>query len=219
MNKNKTDKKGDETQKKLILFDWGNIVESHTTGYSCRDAFNDLFKACGYTGSEMVFNLLDKYELSCIATVNDFENTYNQIAKDFNFKTTYLEFIKLYKKILDKIDYYTDVAEYEKSLKDRCYIGILSNLTVFDKERLNKQVDLSKYDYVFLSFEMGCRKPDKEIYKKVGKKIPVGPKDILFIDDKQNNIDMAKEFGWNTLKATGLELEKIKENCEKFINE
>ena len=28
---------------------------------------------------------------------------------------------------------------------------------------------------------------------------------------------MAKEFGWNTLKATGLELERIKDCCEKFI--
>lgn len=29
---------------KLILFDWGNIVESHTTGYSCLDAWDDLFE-------------------------------------------------------------------------------------------------------------------------------------------------------------------------------
>ena len=42
----------------------------------------------------------------------------------------------LYKKIFDKIDYYQEVADYEVSLKDRCAIGILSNLTIFDKERL-----------------------------------------------------------------------------------
>lgn len=28
---------------KLILFDWGNIVESHQTGYTVYDAWNDLF--------------------------------------------------------------------------------------------------------------------------------------------------------------------------------
>ena len=37
---------------KLILFDWGNIVESHTTGYSCYDAFDDTFKECGYQGED-----------------------------------------------------------------------------------------------------------------------------------------------------------------------
>ena len=72
--------------------------------------------------------------MSSIPTVDDFENTYNKMASDFNFKTTYIEFINLYKKIFDKIDYYTDVSEYEKSLRDNCYIGILSNLTVLQRK-------------------------------------------------------------------------------------
>ena len=206
-------------EKKLILFDWGNIVESHTTGYTCRDAFNGLFKACGYVGNSDIFTSLGKYKLSSIQTVADFEKVYNQMALEYNFKTTYVEFIKLYKEIFDKIDFYKDVADFEKSLKDKCYIGILSNLTVFDKERLNKQVDLSKYDYVFLSFELGMKKPNRDIYDEVQRKLPFEPKDILLIDDRQDNIDMAKEIGWNTLKATGLELEKIKECCEKFIGD
>ena len=206
-------------EKKLILFDWGNIVESHTTGYTCRDAFNDLFKACGYVGNSDIVTSLGKYKLSSIQTVADFEKVYNQMALEYNFKTTYVEFIKLYKEIFDKIDFYKDVADFEKSLKDKCYIGILSNLTVFDKERLNKQVDLSKYDYVFLSFELGMKKPNRDIYDEVQSKLPFEPKDILLIDDRQDNIDMAKEIGWNTLKATGLELEKIKECCEKFIGD
>lgn len=206
-------------RKKLILFDWGNIVESHITGYTCYDAFNDLFKACGYIGNDNVFSSLGKYRIGSIPTVDDFEETYNQIAKDYNFKTTYVEFIKLYKEIFDKIDYYTDVADYEKSLRDKCYIGILSNLTVFDKERLDKQVDLSKYDYVFLSFEMNCSKPNREIYEKVMENVPFNPEDVLLIDDRQDNINAAKEFGWNTLKVTGLELEKIKKYCENFIKD
>ena len=204
---------------KLILFDWGNIVESHTTGYTCYDAFNDLFKACGYIGNDDVFTYLGKYKLFNIPTVADFEFAYNQIANDFNFKTTYVEFIKLYKEIFNKIDYYKEVADYEKSLRDKCFIGIFSNLTLFDKERLDKQVNLSNYDYTFLSFEMHCNKPSRDIYEKVNEKISFNSEDILFIDDKQDNIDMAKEFGWNTLKANGLELERIKECCEKFIKE
>ena len=202
---------------KLILFDWGNIVESHTIGYTYKDAYNDLFKACGYKEKEDIYPKLSKYKLTVIPTVKDFEHVYNKIVSDFNLKTTYKEFIDLYKKIFDKIDYHKNVSEYEKSLKDKCYIGIISNLTVFDKERLNKQVDLSKYDYLFLSFEMKCRKPEKEFYNIVNNEIPFNKEDILFIDDKQANIDMAKEFGWNTLKATGLELDKIKTYCEDFI--
>ena len=135
--------------KKLILFDWGNIVESHTTGYSCYDAFNDLFKECGYNGEEDVFHLLGKYKLSAIKSVEDFGRVYEEMAIDFNLTKSYAEFVEIYKRVFSKIDYYKDVAQYEVSLKDKCYIGILSNLTVFDRERLDKQVNLSLYDYDF----------------------------------------------------------------------
>ena len=205
-------------RKKLILFDWGNIVESHLTGYTCKDAWNDLFYKCGYRGEETIFNNLSKYRLSTIKNIEEFSKTYELMLKDYNFNTTFEEFIKYYKEYFDKIDYYKEVADYEKSLKDKCYIGILSNLTIFDKERLNKQVDLSKYDYVFLSFEMGLKKPELNIYQEIQSKLPFKPSDILFIDDRKDNIETASSIGWNTFQTTGLELDKIKEVCENFIN-
>ena len=203
---------------KLILFDWGNIVELHTTGYSCRDAFNDLFYECGYRGEMDIFHSLTKYNICCIKTVNEFEKVFNEIAKDFNFNKTYSEFISIYKRIFDKVDYLEDVAKYEVSLKNRCNIGILSDLTVFDKERLDKQVGLDNYDYVFLSFEMGLRKPNIELFKKIQNELPFEPNNILFIDDRKCNVDAAKEIGWNTLQATGLEFDKIISKCDEFLN-
>lgn len=204
---------------KLILFDWGNIVESHTTGYTCYDAWKDLFHECGYIGNENILPLLYKYGICCVNSINEFEKIYKLISNKFNFNKSYNEFITLYRKIFDKIDYYKEVAQYEVSLKEKCHIGIFSNLTVFEKERLNKQVNLSQYDYVFLSFEMGLEKPNIEIYNKVQSQVPFEPKDILFIDDNKNNIETALKVGWNVLQATGLELNTIKQKCEDFLND
>ena len=205
-------------KKKLILFDWGNIVEAHTTGYSCVKAWDDLFHECGYKGNEVIFKQLGKYRLSCIQTTDDFEKTFNLMKDEFNFNVSYKEFIDIYLSIFDKVDYYKDVRDYEISLKDRCYIGILSDLTVFDKVRLDKQVGLDNYDYVFLSFELGMKKPDMEIFNKVQSMLPFKKEDILFIDDRLDNIESANKMGWNTLQATGLELDKIKNTCEDFLN-
>lgn len=204
---------------KIILFDWGNIVESHMTGYTCYDAFNDLFKKCGYKGEKNIFASLEKYKLSTIGSFDEFEIIYRLISKEFNLNQPFEEFLKVYKQIFNRIDYYKDVAQYEVSLKDKCHIGILSNLTIFDKERLDKQVNLSLYDYVFLSYEFGMKKPEINIYKEVQRRLPFEPNNILFIDDSKDNIDMALKMGWNCLQATGLELDKIKEKCEEFINE
>ena len=202
---------------KLILFDWGNIVESHHTGFSCHDAWNELFKTCGYKGDEYIFHQLSKYKLSTIKTEEEFGKVYEEIKKDFNLNKDFDEFKLLYLKIFDKIDYYKDVADYEISLKDRCYIGILSNLTVFEKERLDKQVGLDNYDYVYLSFEMGLEKPDIKIFERIQNEVPFKPEEILFIDDKLGNITSASKMGWNTLQVTGLELDKIKDKCEEFL--
>lgn len=202
---------------KLILFDWGNIVESHSTGYSCRDAYNDLFQECGYKDDKDIFSLLGKYKLACIKNIDEYEKTYEQISKEFNLNKTFEEYVDLYKKIFDKITYYKDVAQYEISLKDKCYIGILSDLTIFDKERLNKQVNLSNYDYVFLSFELGIKKANIELFNIVQSKVPFLPKDILLIDDRKENIDNASKLGWNVFQTTGLNLDKIKEKCESFL--
>lgn len=202
---------------KLILFDWGNIVESHLTGYTCREAWQDLFRECGYKGNKIIFESISKYKVTRIKSEEEFRKIYKEMAKDFDFNTTYEEFVKLYKKTFNKISYYKEVADYEVSLKDKCYIGIFSNLTIFDKERLDKQVDLSKYDYAFLSFEIGHRKPELEIYKIIEDKVPFKKEDILFIDDRTDNIESAKKCGWNTLQTTGLELDKIKRTCEEFI--
>lgn len=205
-------------KKKLILFDWGNIVEAHTTGYSCYDAFADLFKECGYQGTDLMKEL-KKYRITRIKDDKEFKETYKLMKEELKLNKSYSEFSTLYKKIFSKIDYYKDVADYEVSLKDRCAIGIFSNLTIFDKERLEKQVDLPKYDYVLLSYEYGMRKPELELFEEVQKKLPFNKEDILFIDDKKENIESAKEFGWNTFQATGLELDMIKEKIDEFIKD
>lgn len=205
---------------KLILFDWGNIVESHLTGFTCYDGWNELFKRCGYNGNENIYSIFKNYKDYClekIKTEEEFEKLFDLVSKDYNFNVDYQEFKRLFKETFSKVDYYKDVVDYEHSLKDKCYIGILSNLNVFEKERLDKQVDLSKYDYVFLSFELGLVKPSKDIFEYIQNHVNFDKKDILFIDDKEGNVNSAKEFGWNAYKLTGLELDKIKEVCENFL--
>ena len=203
---------------KLIIFDWGEIVESHYENFGTSQAFNELFKVLGYKNEDIdIFKSLHKYKLSSISSMEELEETYNEIKKEFDLEKDFAAFVDNYIKIMDKIYYYKDVVEFEHSLKDKCYIGILSNLVILDEERINKQLNLSMYDYVFLSYKFGLKKPNKDIYEEVMKNIEFKPEEILFIDDSEKNIETAKSMGWNTLIATGKELNKIKEKCYEFL--
>jgi putative hydrolase of the HAD superfamily len=55
-----------------------------------------------------------------------------------------------------------------------------------------------KFDALFLSYEMGCRKPDPEYYDRVLEAMGALPEEVLFIDDTQANLDTAAEMGMHT---------------------
>ena len=83
---------------------------------------------------------------------------------------------------------------------------------------LNKKEPNSEFLYIGTHNRM-----EKDIVPKRGIKYEAleiygfNKRDILFIDDSKNNIEVAKKIGWNTLLCTGLDLDTIKEECLKFI--
>jgi putative hydrolase of the HAD superfamily len=56
----------------------------------------------------------------------------------------------------------------------------------------------SLFDGIFLSYEMGLKKPDKKIYEKAMAEIGAKPGQCLFFDDLEENLTAAKEVGLET---------------------
>lgn len=213
-------------QEKIVIFDWGGVIESHKEGEynfliaieSIIKRFNNnidsydiikLWESCDFVS--------DNRQISETANIEEIMLWFNNIKTKFNLKCTFEEFCNIYQEEYMKVHHYKDVVDYAHSLKDKCKIGILSNLGYLDKERIDKQVNLSMFDYVWLSFDLGCCKPDEIIYKKVEKDLELDTNNILFIDDNLENIEIAKKRGWNTCQAFGYELDKIKESVDNFL--
>jgi len=102
---------------------------------------------------------------------------------------------------------------FAKSLKnDGHLIGILSNLTPETSMCIDKN-QLKDFDYHFYSNSLKMSKPNNEIYQHVCDHI--SSKNILFIDDKQENLNAAESFGIDTILfnsddyASGLIEQKI----------
>ena len=211
-----------KNQSKIIIFDWGGVIESHKEGeYSINRAIINLIKH--FNSEEDENTIEERYHVQSIEDItydiylkND--KWFQKIKHEFNLKCTTEAFYDYYIKEFDKIEYYKDVVKYAHSLKDKCKIGILSNLGSLDKQRLDKQVDLKQFDYVWLSFELNCRKPREKIYEIVENDCKLESRNILFIDDSKENIQVAQKRGWNACLATGHELEKIKEKVDEFLD-
>jgi putative hydrolase of the HAD superfamily len=59
------------------------------------------------------------------------------------------------------------------------------------------------FDVVVISFEVGCAKPDPEIFQITLDRLGVAAGRALFVDDRQENIDAAQRLGIETLHFTG----------------
>lgn len=52
---------------------------------------------------------------------------------------------------------------------------------------------------IFSGARIGLRKSDPQAYKTITERIGLKPEEILYIDDKQTNLDIAQEAGLNAL--------------------
>jgi len=60
----------------------------------------------------------------------------------------------------------------------------------------NKYADTLQYfERLFLSYEMGMRKPERRVFDHVAQQMGVSHQQVLFFDDTIENVDVARELG------------------------
>jgi len=92
------------------------------------------------------------------------------------------------------------------ALQRRVKVGCLSNTNSIHWDKLLQSYPFMRtFDRRFASQILGCAKPDAEIYNKVSTHLGAQPRQLLFIDDKLENVESARRLGWHARQYTGLE--------------
>jgi putative hydrolase of the HAD superfamily len=90
--------------------------------------------------------------------------------------------------------------EIVKKLKMRGYkVAALSNIAEPHATYHRKKKHYEIFPQVFLSFELGMAKPEKEIYEYAARMMDVGFEECVFIDDDEVNLETAKKLGMKTI--------------------
>jgi HAD superfamily hydrolase (TIGR01509 family) len=89
------------------------------------------------------------------------------------------------------------VLKFLKDLRKRKSVKLyaMSNVAKEDFWDLEAQMDSTLFDRVFTSAEAGMRKPGEEFYRHVLKEINLEPADLIFVDDKEENVAAAESLG------------------------
>ena len=208
---------------KIVIFDWGgvamddglphqNVVIRTLRRLGCSLSDEEILKICTDHIRHGAGVHIDK-----ITSLSDAAKWWDSGKNKLQISADYDAFSKTYEEEFLKVPCYQDVVDYAHSLKSRCKIGILSNLTLFDKKIIDAHYHLAEFDKVYLSCELGMRKPDQEIYQYIENDLKIPSQNILFLDNLAKNVAAAKSCGWQALEVTGNQLPKMKSFTEAFL--
>ncbi|MGZ4034188.1 MAG: HAD family hydrolase [Bacteroidia bacterium] len=193
---------------KNIIFDLGNVILNIDYLLATK-----AFKELGLNSFETQFSqaqqqvLFDSYEKGQISSLQ-FRNELKVYCKK---DTTDQEIDSAWNAML--LDLPPERLDLLNRLKKTHRIFLLSNtneihINAFHiyLQKTFKIADLSAYfEKVYLSYKIGMRKPDAEIFEFILKENNLDPQETIFIDDSIQHIEGAKKLG---IEAYWLDVKK-----------
>jgi putative hydrolase of the HAD superfamily len=93
-----------------------------------------------------------------------------------------------------------ELADYFRRLRPRYKTGILSNSFVGAREREQRAHGFAEMcDVIVYSHEVGCLKPDPQIYRLVCEGLGVLPEEAVLLDDVVANVEGARTVGMRSV--------------------
>ena len=186
---------------KAIIFDYGNVIHKWDNDIFLKEFVRLSGKDYDYIVDIMFkHGLHDKLETGEISEITFFK----KIKDGLNLKISQNEFFKLFNnKLFQEI---RTTINLIKELKKNYKVALLSNINKIDFDYTIKKSEVFPlFDAITLSFEIGHKKPEKEIYLDALKKLNLKPDECVFIDDIKEYSDAASKLGIHGIHYTSYE--------------
>ena len=185
---------------KWIVFDLGGVLVEYIGVMKLREWMgsditdSDMHRRWLYSPAVRAFE-------SGRMDAEDFAAT---IVRDFQLTTDAEEFLSWFPDFVKGM--YPGAEELLADLAGRHSLAVLSNTNRPQWEKLVRETGVRSYfRHVFLSFETGLMKPDREVFEHLAATLGCEPGEILFFDDNPANIAGAKELGIRAVQVADFE--------------
>lgn len=132
---------------------------------------------------------------------------YEKVTGLLGIKIPYKDFVSIWNDIFweDK-----DACDIARELKNGHRLFLLSNVNRLHYEYIEKKFDIIKiFDEAILSFAVGAMKPEALMFEDAVKRAGGDKSQVLYIDDREDLIKKAFEFGIESIRFEGAD--KLKE--------
>jgi putative hydrolase of the HAD superfamily len=102
--------------------------------------------------------------------------------------------------------FFPGARELLAGLHGRYRLACLSNSNQVHWERMEKELAVfDLFEAALSSHQLGCYKPDAEIYERAFAALGVEPGDVIFFDDLPANVEAARNAGAQAYRVKGIE--------------
>jgi len=89
-----------------------------------------------------------------------------------------------------------EVISLVKKLKKNYKVGLISNIGKLHENYLSQKYELKNlFPIRVFSYKVKSRKPSSKIFKVILKKLKAKPEEVIFVDDRIENVRRAKKLG------------------------
>lgn len=188
----------------FVYFDLGNVLVSFDPAIACKnvaDRFGvttDQAKAAVYTSG-----LEDRFERGQVSP-DQFAAAVRRKLGRSEAEMPTADFLDAISDMFTPIDMMRAVVEGVRAKGYR--VGLLSNTCHAHWDWISRQeyfVSQVGFDVTILSFQIGSAKPEEAIYQRAEQEAEVSGRQLLFLDDRPENVAAALQRDWNAVQCLG----------------
>ena len=184
----------------VIFFDIGKVI----LPFDIRIATKAFEKECRVSSEEIVHRIFgNSLDLDFEGGKISPEEFYHEVKKRVGLNVSYNHFASLWNNIFSENK---KVSELVRQLKRTYPMAIISNTNILHFEFIYKNFPIIREIGQFiLSYQVGVRKPDPEIYQMALARFRVPPQRALYVDDREDFVLVARRLGFFGIHFRGEE--------------
>lgn len=186
------------TKPSIVVFDLGKVLVEFDYSIAARK----IAERCGLPPAEVKKHLdyspvLFRYETGLMTR----EEFFDEVRRVTNFPGGIGEFSSYFADIFWEIPLMIEIQGALKRSRIPTYIFSNTNDLAIEHIRQNFPF-FANFDGYILSYEVGAMKPDAKIYEELEKMSGKRGDEILYLDDRQENVDAGAARGWQVILQT-----------------
>lgn len=174
---------------KAIVFDLDGMV------YLTTEMFSDRYAREFNVDPEILVPFFKNQLVSCQNGEMDLKNELTKVMMSWNWQGTVEELFAYW---FDDGSVNEQMMDLIYKLKDKGVLCVLcTNNEKYRLEYLKEKFNLEEvFDFIVTSYEVGQRKPEKEMYESILDKIKLKAEEVMICDDKEKHVEMLASWGF-----------------------